>query len=921
MPSCNGDNYTQQIDRTECIGNSLPKINSNFQNLDAVLCETVTKLEDYIQETSTTSLSVVDSPTIDLSYNSKVRVLSANISGKIPNINGGAGVLTGMLKSNVGIVSQAIPDTDFPSVSTVNARFNAKIDLPTNPQKHQVLTYSPTTNSWVASAAVAYIDPVDVYATLSQKIQRPENAQNEDVLTFNYVTQTWVASAGVNRALVESKITKPITASAHQVLTFDPSTFSWVASAAEAGVNKIDKPYSAFPFGVLTYDINTETWVTSAAAPPVNLDGITELLNSKIDKPEFAQNYNVLVYDASTETWVASAGPAYQGDQNKISKPSPAGNYNVLTYDANTETWVASAAAYPINPLVLQNKIDKPISPQDYGFLVYNPVTTSWASSSVPLILKPSVANSYNVLTFNPATQTWVASALPVPPAALDISNKIDKPASPSAFSSLIYNPATSSWVASSGPQKITQPLSADPFSVLAYNPTTASWTPSAYTPVNTNASFRLAYSGIITDPNPRGGTRWDYELDQTNGSADPANYLVFLDGVLQVPGVEYMMANPTYVTSWDTVRFLDEIPPHVGTKLTVLALCNLNGPTGGATTVQIISSAAGERGDYIPIGQIAFYAMNAVPAGWLQCNGSFVSKTTYPGLFNAIGYTYGGSGESFRLPDLRGEFIRGWDNGRGVDVGREIGTSQGDSTRLIDHRHNLLGNKQTQYWVLNDNNSTPPDSGARLAEGPEKSNDSQWSPYTGLVELNHPDQTDKTILSKEVRPRNVALMPCIKAFSSLTPPQGTINVSGLANDLLDLESRFDRLNDQLFGFGEMSVKAYVVFNGVAASAGPISEAQLYSYSSNILSISRMKEGVYKISFTAEGAMQDNKYAIIGTSTNVKPSTDDGFGIFVEADTDSLSPGDVSVHTDYFYIGTHRSGSWQDSPRISVVVI
>ncbi len=908
MPSCNGDNYTQQIDRTECIGNSLPKINSNFQNLDAVLCETVTKLEDYIQETSTTSLSVVDSPTIDLSYNSKVRVLSANISGKIPNINGGAGVLTGMLKSNVGIVSQAIPDTDFPSVSTVNARFNTKIDLPTNPQKHQVLTYSPTTNSWVASAAVAYIDPVDVYATLSQKIQRPENAQNEDVLTFNYATQTWVASAGVNRALVESKITKPTTASAHQVLTFDPSTFSWVASAAETGENKIDKPFSAFPFGVLTYDINTETWVTSAAAPPVNLDGITELLNGKIDKPEFAQNYNVLVYDASTQTWVASAGPAYQGDQNKISKPSPAGNYNVLTYDANTETWVASAAAYPINPLVLQNKIDKPISPQDYGFLVYNPVTTSWASSSVPLILKPSVANSYNVLTFNPATQTWVASALPVPPAALDISNKIDKPVSPSAFSSLIYNPATSSWVASSGPQKITQPSSADPFSVLAYNPNTASWVPSAYTPVNTNASFRLAYSGKITDPNPRGGTRWDYELDQTNGSADPANYLVFLDGVLQTPGVDYMMANPTYVTSWDTVRFLDENPPHVGTKLTVLALYNKNGPSGGTTTVQIISA---DRGDYIPIGQIAFYAMNAVPVGWLQCNGSLISKTTYPGLFNTIGYTYGGSGDSFRLPDLRGEFIRGWDNGRGVDAGRTFGSSQQESVGQVNIP-GVASSHAGDHWMSwsQDRNSFTAGFTRTAYAATNAAVTAKLTPFTLSVNAN-----------SETRPRNIALMPCIKAFSSFTPPQGAIDVTGFANDLLDLESRFDRLNDQLFGFGEMSVKAYVVFNGVAASAGPISEAQLYSYSSNILSISRMSEGVYKISFSAEGVMQDNKYAIIATSTNVKPSTDDGFGIFVEADTDKLSPGDVAVHTDYFYIGTTRAGSWQDSIRISVVVI
>lgn len=66
-------------------------------------------------------------------------------------------------------------------------------------------------------------------------------------------------------------------------------------------------------------------------------------------------------------------------------------------------------------------------------------------------------------------------------------------------------------------------------------------------------------------------------------------------------------------------------------------------------------------------------------PSGWLKANGVAVSRTTYSALFGAIGTTYGvGDGiTTFGLPDLRGEFIRGWDDGRGVDAGRVLGSRQ----------------------------------------------------------------------------------------------------------------------------------------------------------------------------------------------------------------------------------------------------
>lgn len=86
--------------------------------------------------------------------------------------------------------------------------------------------------------------------------------------------------------------------------------------------------------------------------------------------------------------------------------------------------------------------------------------------------------------------------------------------------------------------------------------------------------------------------------------------------------------------------------------------------------------------------GMVVYFAQNAAPAGFLKANGSAVSRTTYAALFAAIGTTFGaGNGSStFALPDLRGEFVRGWDNGRGVDAARAFGSAQADAFRTHTH-------------------------------------------------------------------------------------------------------------------------------------------------------------------------------------------------------------------------------------------
>lgn len=91
--------------------------------------------------------------------------------------------------------------------------------------------------------------------------------------------------------------------------------------------------------------------------------------------------------------------------------------------------------------------------------------------------------------------------------------------------------------------------------------------------------------------------------------------------------------------------------------------------------------------------GTIFYTANPTVPSGYLLCNGALISTTTYSDLFSAIGYTYGGSGATFKLPDLRGEFIRGVDASRGVDSGRTLGSFQDHLVVSHNHSITLAGN------------------------------------------------------------------------------------------------------------------------------------------------------------------------------------------------------------------------------------
>ena len=159
----------------------------------------------------------------------------------------------------------------------------------------------------------------------------------------------------------------------------------------------------------------------------------------------------------------------------------------------------------------------------------------------------------------------------------------------------------------------------------------------------------------------------------------------------------------------------------------------------------------------FCPSGMIMTFAGDFAPAGWLKANGAAVSRTAYAKLFAAIGTRYGaGDGHStFNLPDLRGEFARFWDDGRGVDAGRGLGTWQNDAVQNWEavftyQRAQVHGvEKREGAFMLESEH----DRGTAL-EG------SSWA--TSHAHIG-PSVNNAARTAPETRPRNIALLACIK--------------------------------------------------------------------------------------------------------------------------------------------------------------
>lgn len=165
----------------------------------------------------------------------------------------------------------------------------------------------------------------------------------------------------------------------------------------------------------------------------------------------------------------------------------------------------------------------------------------------------------------------------------------------------------------------------------------------------------------------------------------------------------------------------------------------NAANPLEAVPKQQLDSSIRTEISYAISPGIIMYFAASSAPTGWIKANGALLSRAGYPNLFAVIGTTFGaGDGSTtFQIPDLRGEFLRGLDDGRGVDSGRALGSYQTD---VIKQNGNLTLNGFSAAALI----SSPQMNYNAISPG-----GIGFSPFPGG--------------GNETRPRNIALLACIK--------------------------------------------------------------------------------------------------------------------------------------------------------------
>ena len=166
----------------------------------------------------------------------------------------------------------------------------------------------------------------------------------------------------------------------------------------------------------------------------------------------------------------------------------------------------------------------------------------------------------------------------------------------------------------------------------------------------------------------------------------------------------------------------------------------------GAAAIATALSNLGLGEGSALPVGVPVPWPSTTPPTGWLKCNGAFFSAEEYPELAKAY--------PTNKLPDLRGEFIRGWDDGRDVDSGRALLSEQLDAMQnvtgsLID---NTMGSASSASGVFNVGSS----SGVKYA-APSTGN--AFSYYGVTLDLSRSART-----SAETRPRNIAFNYIVRA-------------------------------------------------------------------------------------------------------------------------------------------------------------
>lgn len=166
-----------------------------------------------------------------------------------------------------------------------------------------------------------------------------------------------------------------------------------------------------------------------------------------------------------------------------------------------------------------------------------------------------------------------------------------------------------------------------------------------------------------------------------------------------------------------------------------------------------------------LPVGVMVAVPVDKLPPGFLEIDASVKSIAVYPDLAAFLGTAFNRGDEgagNFRLPESRAEFLRGWDHGRGVDAGRGIGTYQADEFK--SHNHPPTGNVGQTAFMTNTYPSTVGLGGSGA----------------GYTATQYSMATTGDRGGIETRPRNLAVMWCIKAWNAPIN-QGNIDIAALA--------------------------------------------------------------------------------------------------------------------------------------------
>lgn len=158
-------------------------------------------------------------------------------------------------------------------------------------------------------------------------------------------------------------------------------------------------------------------------------------------------------------------------------------------------------------------------------------------------------------------------------------------------------------------------------------------------------------------------------------------------------------MAILTPANLWSNVYKLDTADPVKGGTVSGA----VDAPTDGHANAPLQGLA--NRTQYLynrltPVGAMEMWPTTTAPTGWVICNGALLNAVAYPVLFSVIGYTFGGSGGFFRVPDARGRFPRGYSDASGLDpdaasrtamntggnTGNNIGSVQDDAFEAHTH-------------------------------------------------------------------------------------------------------------------------------------------------------------------------------------------------------------------------------------------